>query len=121
MQPLPSTAQEKMNGDPGERERGDNIYRAARRVMGMVGEGGVEREMMQPAPLTAKEKMNGEPRGGSASVVMTSTVRREECWGWLARVRGGGGNDVSGTVDGQRKNEWRAPAGERESGDLIDR
>ena len=49
MQPPLSTAQEKMNGDPRERERGDDIDRAARRVMGMVGEGAVEREMMQPA------------------------------------------------------------------------
>eukprot|EP00904_Undaria_pinnatifida_P013555 jgi/Undpi1/932/HiC_scaffold_10.g04396.m1 len=97
-----------MNGDPGERERGDDIDRAARRVMGLVIEGAVEREMMQPALWTADKKMNGEPREGSASVAISSTVRREVWWGWLARVGGGGGNDVSGTVDGQRKDEWGA-------------
>ena len=44
----------------GERDRGDDIDRVARRVVGMVGEGGVYGGMMQPVPSTAKEKVNGE-------------------------------------------------------------
>ena len=33
-------------GSPGERERGDDVDRAAKRVVGMVDEGGAELEMM---------------------------------------------------------------------------
>ena len=63
-QPALSTAKEKMNGDLGERERGDDIDRAVRRVMGIVVEDGVEGRMMQPALSTAKEKRNvGSPGG----------------------------------------------------------
>ena len=48
-------------GGPGERERGDDIDRAARRVVGMVDEAG--RVGMRPPSLsTAKERMNGKPR-----------------------------------------------------------
>eukprot|EP00904_Undaria_pinnatifida_P013544 jgi/Undpi1/931/HiC_scaffold_10.g04395.m1 len=89
-------------GSPGKRKRVDDIDRAATQMVGMVGEGQVEGDLMQPAPSSAKEKMNGEPWGGIVSVTMTSTVRRKDRWAWLTR-RGGGGNEAASTVDGKKK------------------
>eukprot|EP00904_Undaria_pinnatifida_P013599 jgi/Undpi1/936/HiC_scaffold_10.g04400.m1 len=74
-------------GSPGKRERGDDIARAKRRVVGMVDDAGGG---WDEAASTVDGQRKGEWEAAkSASVEITSTVWREEWWGWWARVEGG--------------------------------